>query len=293
MSKTKTILRIFLVIISASNVCWARSDIDNRVTRLENIVENEYNSKLLEQIDTLQQEVRELRGKLEEQQNATNTLNQKQDKLFLNLDQRINKIDPAAPATVSTPIATTEPAATTAAPVTATEPASIDTPIAIPDVSINATPKTPEAVQPTMAEVPGTNERTLYEAASTLMRNKKFAEAILEFKDLLWQFPEGTYASDSYYWLGELYRMQWHANRADKNLLNHAKDAFNIVINKYQGQEREGDALLKLALLEMDQDHLAVAKEILQQVVKKFPNSARSRIAETNIVRIDRARIEN
>ncbi len=288
MRTTKTILGIFLVIMAVPNACWARSDIDNRVTRLENIVENEYNSKLLEQIDTLQQELRELRGKLEEQQNITNSLNQKQEKLFINLDQRLNKIDPSAkaadePSTVSEvlPHAPKE-VVPEAVPQAASVPSSTSAPAA-----------TAPQTQSFSADVPGTNEKDLYEAASTLMRTKKYAEAILEFKDLLWQFPEGTYASDAYYWLGELYRMQWHANRADSDLLGHAKEAFNIVINKYQGQEREGDALLKLALLEIDQEHLAVAKELLQQVVTKFPDTARARIAETNIVRIDRAKIEN
>lgn len=243
------------------NICWARSELDSRVTRLENIVDNELSSEMLKQLDAMQQEIRELRGKLEEQQNLLQSSNQKQEKLFLNLDARINKMDTDAE----------------------DKDVQVEAPQIIDELPANVSQK----------EVIGTSEKSLYESARSLMHNKKFAEAILEFKDFLWQFPEGTYACEANYWLGELYRMQWHANKADKNLLNHAIDSYNIVINKYQSLDREGDAMLKLALLEMEQEHLAVAKDIFLQVINKYPNTAIAKIAANNIDRIEQARIAN
>lgn len=251
------------------NIGWARSDLDVRVERLENIVANELNIKLINQLEAVQQEVRELRGKLEEQQNSVQVLSQRQEKLFLNLDSRLNGLHSSA------------------VPTAADTPASV---VVVPPVTQQSEPVAVKESAPTQ-QLPelevGTSEKALYDAANTMLHEKKYTDAILEFKDLLWQFPEGTYAIHAQYWLGELYMMQWQRNRADTSALSQAKEAFNTVNNKYQGHERAGDALLKLGLLEMDLDHLALAKDLLLQVVSKYPNTARARIAESNILRID------
>lgn len=282
--------KIYLLLafaLGAPSITWARSDLNTRLDRLENIVENEYNNKLLEQLDAMQQEILELRGKLEEQQNAMQSLNQKQDKFFTNLDSRLNTIEPGVKEAQEATAAATE----TKAEAVVSEEASAAVPVI--EATPIAQPKS-EAPKPSAElQLPGTSENSLYEAVTSHIHKKEYSQAILEIKDMLWQFPEGVHACAGYYWLGELYKMQWHANKSDKDLLTNAKEAFNTVVNKYQGFEYEGDAMLKLALLEMDQEHLAVAKDMLEQVVAKFPNSARARIAETNIVRIEDARIKN
>lgn len=272
--RVTTLLSVVTLTLIAPNTVWARSELDSRVTRLENIVANELNIKLLNQLDVMQQEIRELRGKLEEQQNSVQTLNQKQEKLFLNLDARLNKLDPSGVKASEMSDPNPNPQDTNTQAGTSAPVAHIEMPLS-------------NAQQ-------GTNEKVLYDAAVNLMHARKYEDAILEFKDLLWQFPEGNYAANAYFWLGELYAQQWRENnKSDKNLLAQAYDAFNIVTNKSGGQDLEGDAMLKIALLEIDQDHLAVAKEILQQVAKKFPNTSRALVAENNIALIEKARIDN
>ncbi len=228
---------------------WAKSELDLRLTRLENIVQNELNISLINQLEAMQQEIRELRGKVEEQQNAMHDLNQKQHKLFVNLDTRLNSFNSAT----SDPIATT----------TSSEPKYI--------------------------VVPGTaspSEQTVFDDAYKLMNNKKYDAAITEFKDLLWQFPEGTHAASAYYWLGEIYLLQWQQNRSDQALLDQAKQSFTTVINKYQGNTKEADALLKLGMIEIDLGNWTQAKDILTQVIQKQPNSSRARIAESKLQRL-------
>lgn len=71
-------------------VCMAKSATDTRLERLEAIVSNQLSVDLLNQIDAMQQEIQELRGVIEEQQNALQQLADKQNKLFTNLDSRIS-----------------------------------------------------------------------------------------------------------------------------------------------------------------------------------------------------------
>ncbi len=240
MSSVKTLFLI--LILSLPGISRAAADVDLRLTRLENIVANELNIGLLNQLESLQQEVRELRGKLEEQQNTIQALNQKQEKLFLNLDARLNNLVPAA----------------------------------------NASVIKREAV------VADTSEKSLYDTAQNLVTNKHYPEAIIAFKDLVWQYPEGEHTVDAYYWLGEIYMLQWQENKADSNLLQQTKEAFTYITNKYKGQEKYGDALLKLGLLELEQENLNKAKEILQQIISEYPNSSIARIAENNLLVIQR-----
>lgn len=280
--RVKQLLISSLFIMVVPNISWARSEMDARVSRLENIVANELDIKLLNQIEAMQQEIRELRGKLEEQQNSVQMLNQKQDKLYINLDSRINNL-PSGNADTAAPNVNSS-AANPAPVVQSTMQSNEAKDIPEPTFNSNAPIAPVSAVEQT-----GTSEKSLYDVANALVQQRKYAEAIIEYKDLLWQFPEGVYAPHAYYWLGELYSIQWQANRQDKNLLNQAKEAFTTLTSRYQGQERAGDALLKLGLLEMEQDHFAVAKDLLQQVIAKYPNTARSRIAENNIVKIEQS----
>lgn len=244
--------------MALSNTSLAGSEIDNRVTRLENIVANELNIKLLNQLDAMQQEIRELRGRLEEQQNAMQNLNHKQDTLYLNLDARLNKI--------------ADPAKTANAEVT-------DTKDAISSQSTSATELNHAATEVK-------SEEELFNSANAKVSARQYSEAIIEFKDLLWQHPTGTYAADAYYWLGELYLMQWQQNKSENILLAQAKEAFTTITNKYKGSSKENDALLKLGLIEVDLQQWAAAREILQRVVTKNPKTATARIAENNLRRI-------
>lgn len=246
MSLVKT---LFLVLIlSLPSISWAAGDVDLRLTRLENIVANELNIGLLNQLENLQQEIRELRGKLEEQQNTIQNLNQKQEKLFLNLDARLNSLAPAVSVSAAAITKKEEPA----------------------------------------ANIADTSEKSLYDIAQNLVTNKHYPEAIIAFKDLVWQYPEGEHAVDAYYWLGEIYMLQWQENKADNNLLQQTREAFTHITNKYKGQEKYGDALLKLGLLELEQENFSTAKEILQRIVSEYPNTAIARIAENNLIVMQR-----
>ena len=79
-----------IALLTLPSFGWARPQLEERLTRLENIIENEFNIDLNNQIAALQQELQELRGKIEEQQNEVQLLSKKQDKLFNNLDSRLS-----------------------------------------------------------------------------------------------------------------------------------------------------------------------------------------------------------
>jgi len=127
--------------------------------------------ELFYQLQLLQQEVMELRGKVEEQEYQIRQLREQSLERYLDLDQRLKSGGvPAAAGTASTAGA-----------------------------SNTATPAPQQ-------ELPG--ESDAYRAAYSLVRSQQFNDAVAAFRQFLVDFPGGKFAPNAHYWLGELYLVQ-------------------------------------------------------------------------------------
>ncbi len=126
--------------------------------------------ELLYQLQILQQEVMELRGRLEEQEYQLKQLREQSLEQYLDLDERLETGSVA-----STP-ASSESAVAGAVSNPSSQPVK------------------------TLA-----GEEDAYRAAYGLVRSQQFDEAILAFNQFLVDYPGGRYAPNAHYWLGELY----------------------------------------------------------------------------------------
>lgn len=231
-----------IVVMTLPSTVWARTSLEGRLERIENVINNQYNVDLLNQIEMLQQEVRDLRGLLDEQRYEIQALNQRQEKLYVDLDDRLNNLDPVAD---------------------------------------NAKSEQTSAVSELQTE------KKKYDAAYQLLNNKQYDEALTEFGDFLWKYPDGQYAANAHYWMGEIHLAKWQQDRENQANINEAIQAFKTVHRKYQSHHKAVDALLKLGLIEIDRDHLEQAKQILTEVVEKYPDSSRARIAAAKLAKIN------
>lgn len=141
--------------------------VDERIARIEQMLQNQSLLDMLSRIDALQQENRELRGELEEQSHAVNEMKQQQKDLYRDLDRRISDIERSASA----------PAATAAAS---------------PQANPADAPATPA-------------ERDAYQKAFDLLRELRYEQAIDGFRAFLKSYPSGRYAPSAQYWLAEAY----------------------------------------------------------------------------------------
>ena len=140
---------------------------EERISHIEQMLQNQSLLDMLSRIDALQQENRELRGELEVQTHHLNELKQQQSDLYRDLDRRVSDIE----RTASRPVAT--------ATSTAANP-SADTP-------------------PTAAE------RDAYQKAFDMLRELRYEQAIEGFRGFLKAYPTGRYAPSAQYWLAEAY----------------------------------------------------------------------------------------
>ena len=126
---------------------------------------------LLQQLETLQTELRNLRGQVEVQANEIERLKTRQRDLLADLDRRVTELERRG---VSTPPPEAAPAVEGAAPGSAGQAASAQ-------------------------------EQKDYAAAFSLMKQGNYDRAAKGFRDFIAKYPQSSLRDNAQYWLGEAY----------------------------------------------------------------------------------------
>ena len=261
----------------------AKPSLEDRMNHLEHLLENKVTVETLNDVEAIKTEMQLLRGKLDEQQHAVDLLSKRQEKLFLDLEQRIGQ----TPKNFSTDQITTKPEYN--AP--DSEPKSIPN----AESSISQPISKTEELTSNKVEVrsltddknnKAVSEQDLYNSAYKLVDAKRYQEAIVAFQDFLWQFPDGQYAANAHYWLGEVYLSQWHNDRTNKLNLEKAIGSFKTVTAKYPKHHKAADSLLKLGIIEAEQENWPAAKEYFTQLKQQYPGSSRAHMADIRLQKI-------
>lgn len=191
------------------------------------------------QLDDLQNELNELRGVTELHTHQLSQVLERQRELYQELDRRVSQALTAAPAQ----------------PVTPTYNASN-----VNDVVYSS-------------DVP---ENEAYDRAVNLvLKERRYEEAIPEFRAFNLKYPNSTYAANAHYWLGQLL-----FNKSD---LDAAKTEFEIVYNRHQDSPKRSDSILKLAIVEEKLNNVATAKSLLKELIAKYPTSSAAKLAKPRL----------
>jgi len=197
------------------------------------------------QLQMLQQEVRLLRGLVEEQQYELKRLKQQRLDDYLGLDRRMAAL---AGGTSSTPKEAFDTAASAQKP----ESTGAEVVAETPAVKGGAVP----------------SELQRYRTAIDLALSKKdYVNAIAAFNQYLSDFPAGRYAANSQYWLGEIYLMQ--------DELEQARQRFALLLKEHAGSNKSADATYKLGVVYHRLGEAAKAQQFLVQVAGGTGNAAR------------------
>jgi tol-pal system protein YbgF len=123
------------------------------------------------------------------------------------------------------------------------------------------------------------DSKTQYLQAYDDFRNGQIDNAIAQFNTLLIKDPNGTYANNAQYWLGEAYRTN--------NNIDAARIAFNLVIENYPTSAKVPDALLRLGIIDIAQGNSLKAKEYLVRLITDFPSSDSAQLAAKKLEQLD------
>lgn len=241
---------------------------------------------LVSQVQELQDEVRVLRGQVEDQANQLETLRQRQRDQFLDLDQRIGgRANPGTEDSAQTdyPLTQRAPPAVinkdgtrdTKRPVVAD--ASPDSPDVRPPMDVpsdTVSLGTPEVQSQSVAASPA-EEKAEYDQAFQSLKDLRYADAAENFQAFLARYPQSEYAGNAQYWLGESYYVTRNYDIA--------LESFEDLLRKYPDSSKTPDALLKIGYAHYELKQWDQARAALEQVKQQFPDTTLARLADNRL----------
>jgi tol-pal system protein YbgF len=128
------------------------------------------------------------------------------------------------------------------------------------------------------------DERGAYQAASDTLKSGQYAESARQFQAFLARYPDGSYAPNALYWLGESYYVTQNYELAQQQ--------FQALLQRYPTHDKASAALLKLGLAQYGAKQYDAAEATLTAVQQQYPGSDAATTAADRLqaIRLARAR---
>lgn len=271
-----TLFRTLAFTIAAGAACVAapafaqRASLADRVAALEQQSAGDRgNVDLLQQVTQIKEELQSLRSQLEELQRSNEQLESTSRAQYLDLDGRLNRMQGGAVPTLD--------------------------PGSVPGAAPSAAPADPGAAAPSAEAAPAVygdagamarteDERGAYEAAFAALKGGRYDESARLFQDFLQAHPNGAYAPNAYYWLGESYYVTENYAMAQQQ--------FQALIDRYPTHDKAPGALLKVGLSQYGQQQLGAAERTLSDVSARYPGTDAARTADDRLRAIQLSQVQ-
>jgi len=257
----------FLVLASVSwavlNAAEVRRSLslEDRVRLLEQQLSaaNRLRAESQFEITNLKNEIRDLRGSVEEQGYQLQQIVSRQRELYKDIDQRLSNSTVAS----SVPDADVNPTAAGQSVIqSVTE-------------SRNSEADQPMTVQQPTDTYSDDEIRNMYDKIFPLVRSKRYEDAISGYQQFITQFPDSSYVANSRYWLAQIYSVLGRTDEAEQEYL--------LVANNYSTSSKASDSWLKLGKLYELKNLTEKAVEAYNQVITKYSNSTAAKIAVSRL----------
>lgn len=236
-----------------------KEDEEVPLVRENELVDNSNDANPLLKIQSMQQEIRELRGQLEVQAHELKLLKQQQLAFYKDLDARLSSSGPkAAPVQANAEVPVNIKEAKTQEP--------------IPQKSGSDTMASME-ISPSRANP--ADEQISYLAAYDLVKNKRYEEARTAMQAFVQKYPRGGYTANAQYWLGELYMVEKNYSQA----ISH----FEIVLKEFPNSSKAAACTLKIGYALASSGKRTEARARLHQVLKNYPDTTTAQLAATRL----------
>ena len=242
-------------------------DLDERLKRIEKLLGTESLLQLFDNVESLSAEARELRGQLEVMSHTINQLKQSQRELYLDVDQRVQRLESAAP--VQSADSSSQPPESSGATAESTQPAPGPT-TSEPAVAPVSTPTTEAA-----AEVDPFAEQQAYQHALDILKSGRYEDAATAFREFIDAYPAGSYADNAQYWLGETYYVTRRYELAIEE--------YRRLISTYPNSQKLTGALLKIGYSHDELGNQSEAERVLIDLVERHPQSAAAGLARKRL----------
>ena len=208
---------------------------EQRLQRLERLLEGKGLVEMLTKLEELQKEVQILRGEVELQSHNLEGIKKRQRDLYVDIDTRLLKMERMG-GSASQPVSTSA-----------------------------TTPATTGAGSEQKEKYDLALEQKAYQQAFDLLRDLRYDKSIISFRKFLQTYPDGRYAHIAQYWIGE-------ANYAQRNFKDAIQD-YKTLIKDHPSSPKLAEAMLKISYSYYELKDLKKAESSLQQLINTYPNS--------------------
>ena len=123
------------------------------------------------------------------------------------------------------------------------------------------------------------SEQQLYQMAYDSVINSNFERSIAEFDQYMSVYPTGRFVTNAHYWKGQAYL---YLDRYAE-----AKDSYEIILNRYEDSAKLADAMYGLGLSYQGLGNITQAKQLLNEIKRRFPNTGVANLADTKLLQLD------
>ncbi len=106
------------------------------------------------------------------------------------------------------------------------------------------------------------------------MRSQQFDAAVDAFRQFLRNYPDGKFAANAHYWLGELYLV---ISPPDPES---ARQSFMLLVDQYPDNSKVPDALYKLGRVQFMKGNRDRSREFLDRVISEHGDSSAAKLAQ-------------
>jgi tol-pal system protein YbgF len=140
-------------------------------------------------------------------------------------------------------------------------------------------PSTGNGAPPTVTISQGSGatpeEEGAYLASFDLLKNGKYDDAVKGFKTMLERWPQGRYADNAWYWMGQ--------SQEIKGDYKSAQGSYQSLLQRFPTSPKAPEAMLHLGLAQLKQKHDAEGRATLQRVIQAYPSSNAAKLAQQRL----------
>ena len=261
---------------------------EKRLQRLERLLGSKSLLQMFQTVESLKQEVRTLRGKLEVQGNELKKLRREQKSQYQDVDKRLQEVAEAQASRVAQsadrPSTDQGPGQENAAAGAAeNEPGPTRGSASSAGGSDRMAAVSPGTQTGSdgasgLADSDALSEQRAYKEAFSLLKAGKYDDAIGAFNGFLANYGQGEFADNAQFWLGETYYV---TQRYEPAL-----SEFQKLLARYPNSKKRTHAMLKIGYVHDELGHTNEAREALTKLTEQYPNTTAAGLARKRLQRL-------
>ncbi|MEE4244563.1 MAG: tol-pal system protein YbgF [Kangiellaceae bacterium] len=254
---------LITVLYLVSGPANSAQSVEERLQRLEQMAESrgQLQADIMFKLNSLQEELQKLRGNSEEQGYQLKQVQDRQRDLYSDIERRLTKLQALA--------AAVDDAGINASGLSTNANTQVFTSPTGPSANANT------AVPPTSASQG--NELDQYNKVFAMVRNRQYPEAISGFTNFLQRYPNGKYAANAHYWLGQVYYVTSDFDSAEVQ--------FKELVTRHADSLKAPDGMLKLGSIYEKKAMWQQAQQYYQQVFDNYEGTPKQ-LAQIGLRRV-------